>query len=59
MSYGMTEKEKIKLKEYYYDGQKINCPDCGEEITIEYDTARCDSCGWMAADSELNEIMTP
>lgn len=39
------QKEQIKMKEYCYDGQKINCPDCGEEITIEHDTARCDSCG--------------
>lgn len=51
-------KEVNKMKEYCYDGQKVNCPDCGEEITIEHDTARCDSCGWMAADPELDEIMT-
>ena len=41
-----------------YNGQKINCPDCGKEILIEYDTARCNECGWMCADAELDEIMT-
>lgn len=40
-----------------YNGQKINCPDCGNEIIIEYDTARCDDCGWMCADAELDDIM--
>lgn len=42
-----------------YDGQIIFCPYCGEEIAIEFDTARCKECGWMAADAELDEIMTP
>ena len=40
-----------------YDGKIINCPDCGEKIIIEYNTARCKACGWMAADSELEDIM--
>lgn len=43
--------------EYPYDGMTIKCPDCGEDIIIEYNTARCEACGWMAADSELDEIM--
>lgn len=41
-----------------YDGQTIHCPDCGQEITIEFDTARCNKCGWMCADTELDEIMS-
>ena len=40
-----------------YNGQVINCPECGAEITIDYDTARCPECNWMAADTELEEIM--
>lgn len=40
-----------------YDGKIINCPDCGEKIIIEYNTARCKACGWMTADSELEDIM--
>lgn len=47
------------MNENSYNGMKIICPDCGEEIIIEYNTARCEECGWMAADSELDEIMTP
>ena len=45
------------LTDNIYDGQVIFCPNCGAEITIEYNTARCDECDWMAADSELEEIM--
>lgn len=40
-----------------YDGITINCPECGKEITIEFNTARCDKCDWFAADAELDEIM--
>lgn len=40
-----------------YDGEKIYCPYCGEEIVIEFDTARCDECGWMCGDGELSELM--
>ena len=40
-----------------YNGMVINCPDCGEEITIEFNTARCEECGWMCADSELEDLM--
>ena len=40
-----------------YDGQVICCPNCGAEITIEYNTARCDECDWMADDADLDEIM--
>lgn len=43
--------------DYPYDGMTIKCPDCGEDVLIEYNTARCEACGWMAADSELDEIM--
>lgn len=42
-----------------YDGQTINCPHCGEEITIEFNTARCEECGWSAMDADLDEIMNP
>lgn len=51
------ENEFFKIIDKKY--KSMSYVGCGEEITIEYDTARCDSCGWMAADSELNEIMTP
>lgn len=40
-----------------YDGQIICCPECGKEITIEYDSARCDDCGWSCSDAELEEIL--
>lgn len=40
-----------------YNGMTINCPYCGEEITIEFNTARCEECGWSAFDAELDEIM--
>lgn len=40
-----------------YAGKIIYCPYCGQKIIIEYDTARCKECGWMAADSELEDIM--
>ena len=40
-----------------YDGIKIRCPYCGEEITIEFNTARCPECDWFCADAELDEIM--
>ena len=43
--------------EYPYDGMIIICPDCGEAVIIEDNTARCEACGWMAADSELDDIM--
>ena len=42
-----------------YDGRVINCPDCGEEIIIEFGEARCEACGWFCGDGELDEIMTP
>lgn len=42
---------------YPYDGMIIPCPDCGEHILIEYDTARCEECGWMAADADLEDVM--
>ena len=29
---------------------------CGTKITIVYDTARCEACGWMCADGELDDI---
>lgn len=40
-----------------YNGQVIFCPDCGAEITIEFDTARCEECDWMCADAELDDLM--
>ena len=40
-----------------YNGMVINCPDCGEEITIEFDEARCEACGWFCGDGELDDIM--
>lgn len=41
----------------YKNGQEIECPCCGEKIIIEFDTARCEVCGWMCADAELDDIM--
>jgi len=46
-------------EEHDYNGNKINCPYCGNEIIIEYDTARCSECGWMCADAELDDVMNP
>lgn len=41
----------IKMpKPIYKNGQEIECPCCGEKIIIEFDTARCDVCGWMCAE---------
>ena len=40
-----------------YNGQTIYCPCCGKEIIVEFDTARCGSCGWFCADGELDDIM--
>ena len=40
-----------------YNGMTIHCPYCGEEIIIKFDTARCEECGWMCADVELDDIM--
>lgn len=40
-----------------YNGMEIYCPDCGTEITVEFNTARCDECGWMCADAELDDLM--
>ena len=39
------------------NGMTIYCPDCGKEIIIEFDTARCEECGWFAADTELDKII--
>lgn len=47
----------LDFEEINYDGKIINCPDCGEKIVIQYNTARCKACGWMAAGSELEDIM--
>ena len=54
---GEETEQYFDEKEYQYDGMTIICPDCGEDILIEYNTARCETCGWMAADSELDDIM--
>ena len=40
-----------------YEGRVITCPNCGEEITIEFDTARCGNCDWFVADAELDGWM--
>lgn len=40
-----------------YDGVKIYCPCCNEEVTIKFGIARCECCNWFAADVELDEIM--
>lgn len=40
-----------------YDGMTIYCPHCGEEITIAFNAARCENCGWMCGDGELDDIM--
>lgn len=45
------------MAEYSYDGIRVTCPDCGNHILIEWETARCPECGWMAADAELDEIL--
>ena len=66
---GMTHEDEIsdyitdetgfchKGFELDYDGMTINCPYCNEEIVIEFNTARCEECGWMCADGELDDIM--
>lgn len=56
---GYTSGEIVIEDDYDYDGQTINCPHCGEEITIEFNTARCEECGWSAMDADLDEIMNP
>lgn len=45
------------MQEKDFDGRIIACPQCGEEIRIVFSSARCAACGWMAADSDLEEIM--
>lgn len=42
---------------WIYDGQIIHCPCCGEEIIIEFSTARCKECGWFCGETELDDIM--
>ena len=42
---------------YIYEGRAFSCPNCGETVTVEFNTARCEECGWMAADAELDEIL--
>ena len=39
-----------------FTGMIIHCPDCGEEITIEFNEARCE-CGWFCGDGKLDELM--
>ena len=52
----LSQKEENKKS---YNGLEISCPCCGTKITIVYDTARCEACGWMCADGELDDIMNP
>ena len=40
-----------------YNGKRIPCPVCRTWVEIEFDTARCEHCGWMAADADLDEII--
>ena len=54
---GYTSGEIVIEEDNDYDGMIINCPHCGEEITIEFNTARCEECGWMCADAELDDLM--
>lgn len=50
------EKEK-KMSKNALDGLRIPCPNCGAEIAISYNSARCDTCGWTAADADLEETL--
>jgi hypothetical protein len=52
-----TQLMKFLDEKSSYDGMIINCPECGKEIEIEFNTARCEKCDWFAADAELDEIM--
>ena len=54
---GYTSGEIVTEEDSDYDGQTIKCPHCGEEITIEFNTARCEECGWSATDADLDEIL--
>lgn len=45
------------VEEIDYNGKTFPCPECGEEVTVDCDTARCEACGWMAADADLDEIL--
>lgn len=40
-----------------YDGEKLYCPDCDNEITVKDGTARCEECGWFADSTDLDELM--
>ena len=40
-----------------YDGLTISCPDCGEEVAIDFGEARCEACGWFCGDGELDDLM--
>ena len=40
-----------------YDGMEIYCPYCGKEIVVEFNTARCEECGWSAFDAELDDLI--
>lgn len=40
-----------------YDGLTISCPDCGQEVTIDFGEARCEACGWFCGDGELDDLM--
>ena len=66
---GMTDEEEISDYitdetgfchygfELNYDGMVINCPDCGEQIIIEFGEARCKTCDWFCGDGELDDLM--
>lgn len=63
INYGTSDYITIGLEPYDFDsytthnGEEFYCPCCGEYVTVEYDTARCDNCGWSAFDSDLDELM--
>jgi DNA-directed RNA polymerase subunit RPC12/RpoP len=54
-----TGGEIVMEMEEDYNGKIIHCPYCGKEITIGFNTARCEECGWSAMDADLDEIMNP
>lgn len=66
---GMTDEDEIsdyisdktgfchKGFELNYDGMIIHCPDCGEAVTIEFGEARCEACGWLCSDGELDDVI--
>ena len=46
-----------EYEEFPYDGMDIHCPQCGKNIKVMWNDARCDDCGWHCSDSELDDIL--